>query len=35
MITALALWLATSPGIACLAGRCIRFGMTEQQETNA
>jgi len=34
MITALALWLAASVLLAITVGRCIRFGTTEQQETN-
>ena len=28
---ALALWLAFSPVVGCLAGRCIRVGMVELQ----
>lgn len=31
-MTALALWLALSPAVGLLAGRCIRVGMVDLQE---
>jgi len=30
-MTAIAIWLALSPVVGCLAGRCIRAGMEEAQ----